>query len=330
MESVLKNLSETKKHKENKQKLRKNFFFSKNKYFCLEILIAKYNQNNTMPISEAEKKYLLNKHQGGENSSKGAHYEQFYLVYQVISLLCLYDINEGSGIAISTQVPMTFVDDLVITFRTLKKSYYQLKDVKQITWNKDLKYDFKRQEEVSEENNEDFTLTLVASNDEKVKNVPQELSHTQTENFPATETINELVWRFPLLQKKGKELLGEGADISQISDFATIISGCLADVKLSYFTLQEIAKKIEEVSKGFYNFSVVKTYTLGEENLSVLDAIDGIAYTINRDQIEIHYGNWRLGPYQISPSFEEELMRCKPTDIKTLIEMLHSWTNVNI
>lgn len=34
-----------------------------------------------MPISPQEKKYLKNKHKGGNNNSKGNIYESFYTIY---------------------------------------------------------------------------------------------------------------------------------------------------------------------------------------------------------------------------------------------------------
>lgn len=36
-----------------------------------------------MPISPQEKKYLKNKHKGGNNNSKGNIYESFYTIYHL-------------------------------------------------------------------------------------------------------------------------------------------------------------------------------------------------------------------------------------------------------
>mgnify|MGYP001513211161 len=102
-----------------------------------------------MPITQKEKKYLKNKHKGGKNNSKGAIYESYYATYQIVSFMNQY-ITQLSNVHLTTQLHDAFVDDLFIEEPNAHKTYHQLKDVKDLTWETSkLKYDFKRQTEIS-------------------------------------------------------------------------------------------------------------------------------------------------------------------------------------
>lgn len=128
-----------------------------------------------MPITQKEKKYLKNKHKGGKNNSKGAIYESYYATYQIVSFMNQY-ITQLSNVHLTTQLHDAFVDDLFIEEPNAHKTYHQLKDVKDLTWETSkLKYDFKRQTEISSERNEKFKLKLIYSNpNSSVSTVPSE------------------------------------------------------------------------------------------------------------------------------------------------------------
>ena len=114
-----------------------------------------------MPITQKEKKYLKNKHKGGKNNSKGAIYESYYATYQIVSFMNQY-ITQLSNVHLTTQLHDAFVDDLFIEEPNAHKTYHQLKDVKDLTWETSkLKYDFKRQTEISSERNEKFKLKFI-------------------------------------------------------------------------------------------------------------------------------------------------------------------------
>ena len=86
-----------------------------------------------MPITQKEKKYLKNKHKGGKNNSKGAIYESYYATYQIVSFMNQY-ITQLSNVHLTTQLHDAFVDDLFIEEPNAHKTYHQLKDVKDLTW----------------------------------------------------------------------------------------------------------------------------------------------------------------------------------------------------
>ena len=117
-----------------------------------------------MPITEAERKYLKNKHKGGKNNAKGNRYENFYAVFQIASLMNS-QFERLDNVYLTSQLSETFVDDLLIEKDNSIRTYHQIKDVKKLTWkNKELRNDFKRQKDISKEREEQFNLKLVYSN----------------------------------------------------------------------------------------------------------------------------------------------------------------------
>lgn len=117
-----------------------------------------------MPITAEERTYLKNKHKGGKNNSKGVNYENFYATYKIALIIDRY-IKQLDNVRLTSQLENCFVDDLLIVEPDAHRTYHQLKDVKDLTWNtKKLRYDFKRQKDISSEVDENFELKLVHSN----------------------------------------------------------------------------------------------------------------------------------------------------------------------
>ena len=82
-----------------------------------------------MPISPPERKYLKNKHKGGNNNSKGNIYESFYTTY-CIALFMNSHITQLDSVHFTSQLEECFVDDLLIEeSNTAHRIYHQIKDV---------------------------------------------------------------------------------------------------------------------------------------------------------------------------------------------------------
>lgn len=141
-----------------------------------------------MPISPQEKKYLKNKHKGGNNNSKGNIYESFYTTY-CIALFMNSHITQLDSVHFTSQLEECFVDDLLIEeSNTAHRIYHQIKDVKNLSWQtKRLQYDFERQMDISSEMGENFELKLVHSNSSTmVTPIPEEIvPSTSVSFFPA-------------------------------------------------------------------------------------------------------------------------------------------------
>lgn len=153
-----------------------------------------------MPISPQEKKYLKNKHKGGNNNSKGNIYESFYTIY-CIALFMNSHITQLDSVYFTSQLEECFVDDLLIEeSNTAHRIYHQIKDVKNLSWQtKQLKHDFERQMDISSEMGENFELKLVHSNSPTmVTPIPEEIvSSTSVSFFPAEKSLNQLILSYP-------------------------------------------------------------------------------------------------------------------------------------
>jgi len=60
-------------------------------------------------------------------------YESYYATYQIVSFMNQY-ITQLSNVHLTTQLHDAFVDDLFIEEPNAHKTYHQLKDVKDLTW----------------------------------------------------------------------------------------------------------------------------------------------------------------------------------------------------
>ena len=146
-----------------------------------------------MPISPQERKYLMNKHKGGNNNSKGNIYESFYTTY-CIALFMNSHMAQLDSVHFTSQLEDSFVDDLLIEeSNTAHRIYHQIKDVESLSWQtKRLQYDFERQMNISSERGEDFELRLVHSNSPTmVTPIPEKIvSSTSVSFFPAEKSLN--------------------------------------------------------------------------------------------------------------------------------------------
>lgn len=150
-----------------------------------------------MALTADDYNYLKNKHRGGENNSKGAAYEDFYAVYKLATLLFLCG-DSLSTIEIKSQVE-AFIDDLLIDTHTLK-TYYQIKDVKGLTWGygsgtHTLEHDCELQKELSESNGENYMIRIVFSDAHfSLLHVPTTISSfTDVEFFPTYQSTTQLL-----------------------------------------------------------------------------------------------------------------------------------------
>jgi hypothetical protein bacD2_24866 len=73
-----------------------------------------------MVLTSDQKKYLEHKHQGGLNNQKGASYEDYYAVFQIVVYARKYK-KSLDCVFFQTQLKDSFVDDLLIVYPSQKK-----------------------------------------------------------------------------------------------------------------------------------------------------------------------------------------------------------------
>lgn len=274
------------------------------------------------------KKYLKNKHQGGENNQKGGLFEDFYAVYQIVSCIDRYKSSLDS-VKFQTQLEDTFVDDMLIVLPEWN-IYHQLKNTKVLSWGKvdkqgGIAYDFAHQIEDCEDRNEKFVLKLVYSlKDSKVgEQIPEEIkNYTSTECFDYAADVNSLVMISESFKHILKAITPNGKDI-QTDDLVNIASvflgvwkGCDSKNGILLSDIIHRAKNFKYV-----NLNVYSDEDISNECKQVLDAIQGLEYHVSGRMLY-----WNIGcmngscpwPYDM----ETEIIRQHPRDKWELISML--------
>ena len=144
-------------------------------------------------MDESEKKYLANKHRGGESSRQGNLYEVYYAVFIIFREIA----NGNYSTIVSRQVEEAYVDDLLISDGT-KNVYHQLKNKQNPSWGSmnhgNLTYDFFMQKKLCEERDEKFSLKLVVSNkkDYLIAHMPDGLKEvTSVDSYPMLDNLNK-------------------------------------------------------------------------------------------------------------------------------------------
>ena len=170
-----------------------------------------------MVLTSDQKKYLEHKHQGGLNNQKGASYEDYYAVFQIVVYARKYK-KSLDCVFFQTQLKDSFVDDLLIVYPSQKKVYHQLKNTKSLSWGNvgekgDLAYDFNCQIQNCRKKKESFVLKLVHSLGAQVavSTIPECISNkSRVEYFEYADDLGKLILTSGKFKKIVKENCGSG------------------------------------------------------------------------------------------------------------------------
>jgi len=278
--------------------------------------------------SEEEKKYLANKHKGGTANAKGALYEDYYAVYQIVACIAKYK-QELDGVAFQTQLEDTFVDDLLIAHPDINV-YHQLKNTQSLTWDtkstdRTIISDFENQKMDCEGRNETFALKLVYSaNNSKVgESIPHSIqAYTTTEYFPYEEDLNGLI----LISEEFIDVLrqisvnGDSATIDELVNVAQVFfgvwRGCGSNHRVSLSDIVARAKHMKH-----FNLNIFADGTISKACREVLDNIEGLCYCVSG---KIFY--WQVGDFNGSCPWpegkEQEIIDKRPTTRRELVAIL--------
>lgn len=279
-----------------------------------------------MPITEAERKYLKKKHQGGKNNSKGNQYENFYAVYCLALLMDEY-MSQWDAVYLTSQVPDAFVDDLLIEKPTFEKLYHQLKDVKALTWKSErLETDFKRQMEISQEMGESYHLHLVHSiKDTFLEEIPEEISSCTTATyFPACESLNQLLLSYTPFKNAISRISAKGdyTKNDELFGIAGALLGAWNSCERKNVSLEQIADIVQRVGKGYINMRGCSAMEISEECEEILNSC-GLHFYINGIKLYWSNANGRLmGEIEWTSELEQKLLDNAPTDLFEVIELL--------
>lgn len=278
--------------------------------------------------------YLKNKHRGGRNNQQGSDYESNFAILK-LSGLCYQALTSKQDMHIDTQV-LAFVDDLVITNRTLNSSdSYQIKDSKRITWDggeHSIERDFKCHFELNKcKGIENINTFLTVSNknqhDRLSRTIPQSIAdHTECVLFENEPLNVQLAKESDIKQSLTK--ICSYAGIDKLTHLHTVMKGVWENNKGECTSVFDFIKKIHEVAP--YNFlrSFEDNIVINSRFTKVLDQIDGLSYKVLENQLIYSYSCDKDaycldGIFQIdSPGFDiatETIIRQNPS---TFIDLL--------
>lgn len=280
-----------------------------------------------MERSEEFKKYLANKHKGGENNQKGGLYEDYYAVYLIVSCIAKFK-SKLDAVSFQTQLEDTFVDDLLVAFPD-KNVYHQLKNAKKVVWGKkekigDIAFDFSHQIEDCKERDEDFALKLIYSaNDAQVNtNMPTEIKeHTEVKWFPYREDLNHLVLISVDFKKALRDISAEGDNATD--DVLVVIATRFLGVwkssdNKSRISLSEIVKRVE--AQSWANIAIFPDARISEECKAVLDATVGFEYRIQGKMLYWNIGSVS-GSFIVSKELEKYIINNRPSTKRDFLTM---------
>ncbi|MBC7903693.1 MAG: hypothetical protein H7Y27_09725 [Gemmatimonadaceae bacterium] len=139
--------------------------------------------------------YLKNKNTGGSNNAKGNRFETYFIAFKIATYW-----EEDPDQTLFTAQELCFVDDLVVRLLNQPPEYYQIKDVKSISWKggtHPLEHDFKCQLNLYKKQTKP-RMFLVVSSQTLAKRLRKEASLTLRSSvnilhFPAADSINRLL-----------------------------------------------------------------------------------------------------------------------------------------
>lgn len=275
-------------------------------------------------MTKKEIEYLKHKHTGGTSNEKGNRYESYYAVKTIVRLINKHH-GELDKVAIQSQVPMAYLDDL-LTVEPDKKTYHQIKDVKGINWTTGknghtLKTDFLGQKKLCKEKGESFVLKLVYSDRaSSVKTKPRGLiKKTEVEFFPAKD-LNALVVGDRAFQAELRQLLylGERLPLDRIANLAISILGvwCSSDTKTPV-GLDVLDKEIASNRADYYSN---QDATLSPDCIAVFESM-GVGYMPSGASVTI---TWKklTASIEWSDEIQDKIIAAQPHNIIELFTLL--------
>lgn len=276
--------------------------------------------------SEEDAKYLAYKHRGGVNNQQGGLFEDFYVVYQIVSCIARYKTSLNA-VNFQTQLEDTYVDDLLIAHLS-KNIYHQLKDTKQLEWtdgsSHSIQYDFEHQIIDCKDRNEDFAMKLVYSAmTSSVADIPQSISdYTSVEQFPHAEDLNQLLFISDSFRESLKLISAKGnaSTDDELLVLAMVFLGVWKSLnsknRISLSSIVEEANKVQN-----FNLAIYPDLEMSEECKLILDAIVDFKYRLYGRELVWSCG-LLTGTCQWREALETEIITTKPTTKREIAELL--------
>ena len=278
-------------------------------------------------LTPLQKSYLKNKHRGGESSSRGNRYEDFFATYKIACLLNEYlsQNKDLESVDLSSQV-IQFVDDLFINYSYIKKhEFFQIKDVKSLFWNSGdhpLEEDFFLQKRLEIKNGIAFDLYLVVSRKdvyESMKaNIPQKImDKIDVLYFPNEKSLSKQIYNNNELYQQYSSLSGfSSPHMDEVVSIATTILGIWCASDQEKITLNNIYKLFLKKS---VNIKSRIEITIPEIIAETFNRISGLKYKMEGEALSWQFENDSGVIYKDKfDIFVEELLKVEPESFEEL------------
>jgi hypothetical protein len=260
--------------------------------------------------------YAANKHRGGSNGKKGARYEDAFLAYKVAEIAARRVGVFGNAWPLVAGQTQGFVDDVLVREATAT-NYFQLKNVKDITWTggkHPITTDFSYQYRLACHENQPGPITTLVVADEALRDnlqaaMPAEIApHSAVVFFPYSETLNRLVLENPALHDTLRKI--SRSSNPPMDDLVGVL-GVL--VMASGEFVQEVS--VEEIFRAAHRYYPGQIRTVGitspavlrAQFVSIVDGIAGLQYDVSQGFFSWDgYGTSGIFDFDCShPRFEE-------------------------
>lgn len=280
-------------------------------------------------ITDKEKKFLENRHRGGDNGEKGLLFEYYYTVFKIVKLINSHwqDLN---NINLKRQQADSFIDDLYIKFST-NEEFYQLKNTQDLSWGSiadisSLHYGYKRQGELLE--NKSFSFFLVMSNSDIISNIrssiPSEIKdYTKVIHFPYCKTIS-------LLTQVHDEFKNELNILSGLTNPSLDQTINIANATLAIWMDNENLCSLEQIRNKLESFSVPikkdEEYKANQIFIDILEKIPEFKFKFEANLFIWEWGDADHGNYVVYSSefvnFQKKVINYMPLDFEVLESLM--------
>jgi len=269
--------------------------------------------------------YLEKKHIGGVSGKKGTRYEDLVATAKMAQLVSAYLRKPAGKWPVIEEQAYAFVDD-VITREAKKTRYYQCKDVESLSWGAGthpIEEDFRKQLQLCDACNEpNPSVRLVVSKKSLArglkKGLPASLQkRAKVEHFPASPTVNQLIFKNKALRKWLRSLARKAhapQDDLEVAFKALLSAWIHLDGASNLYDLVTVARKQSpQVIRAF----PVKKVSAPPRFVQALAGIPDLTYDLDRGFFSWNYAKKGMSGILPEDCDSEEFKRFVERVVKT-------------
>lgn len=212
-------------------------------------------------------KYLKKKNRGGRNNAKGNTFENHFAMERIANHFArISDEKATEHIYFSSQLRQ-FIDDLIIEERPKKYfEYYQLKDVKNMSWN-DKEHpvadDFRMQKTICDSDNVTCHLELAVSDEQLASMLVDSMDadvmrYVKVTHFPSGRSVSQLLTKNEQVKKSLTAMCAfPNPHSDQLDTLGAIVIGAWTASTQEQISLSSILQTCNKMNpnfiKGFQN-----------------------------------------------------------------------------